>query len=112
MSCAIRVRIPDAFVELHHGDDGAIFAGVRRDLSSTGVGLETTSELSARDSIRNRLSLPGLAEPIESNAQLIWQQAEGKRPARYYSGCQLVDVSEASRTRMQQLIEQFQLSRG
>ena len=108
----IRVRMPDAFVELRNGGDGPLYAGAPRDLSSTGVGLETDQELPALAELRVRLNIPGCTDPIDSKAQLIWQQAEGKRTTRYYSGCQLVDVPEATRTRMQQLIEQFQLSRG
>ena len=100
----VRVRVPDAFVELRNGDESPLFTGSPRDLSSAGFGLETDYELPTLPAIHVTLNLPG-CEPIESSAQLVWQEVEGE-PPRYQSGCQLLDISPATRTLIEHVIEQ------
>jgi len=101
-----RVSIPDARVELLDGDsdDELIFSGAPRDLSSTGIGLETDREI-PDDALRLRLSLPGEREPIESKARRIWQQQAQDQPPRYHSGCQLVGLPAPIRSRLAHLVE-------
>jgi hypothetical protein len=97
-----RARVSDVLVDLHNGKEGMVFSGSSRDVSSTGVGLETDQELPVIPSMRIRLHVPG-HEPIESKAQLMWQRAEGQ-PHRYQSGFQLLDVSESARILIEQLV--------
>lgn len=103
-----RVTIPSAVVELRNGSEAPLFTGAPRNLSSSGLGLETEAELAVPSSLRLRLQLPG-AEPIESTARLIWQQAEGQ-PPRYHSGYRFMSLPASTRTLLQELIEQSQAS--
>ena len=104
-----RVHIPDAHVELLDGDGDhqPIFAGSVRDLNSSGIGLETDREI-PNDALRVRLSLPGAGEPIESRARVIWQQQTEDQPQRYHSGCELLDLPEAIRSRLAEFVAQAQ----
>jgi hypothetical protein len=104
-----RVRIPDAHVELLDGDGDhqPIFAGSPRDLSESGMGLETDREM-PDEALRVRLSLPGAREPIESKARVIWQQQAEVQPLRYHSGCQLLGLPETIRARIAEVVEQAQ----
>jgi len=102
---AIRKRIPQALVELlnGHGKAGSVIAGTLRDLSSAGIGLETDCALPEMQAVHLRVILPGLGDPLESRARLVWQQAEGQ-PPRYHIGCRLVHLSKGTRTLIEQLI--------
>ena len=102
-----RVRLPGVVVEVDNGSNDSVFAGSPRDVSSVGIGLETERQIPSESSIRVRVSLPSFTEPIESVGQLIWQRAE-VRSGRYQSGYQLVDLSAASRDRLEQLVEDAQ----
>ncbi|MBI4004397.1 MAG: PilZ domain-containing protein, partial [Candidatus Omnitrophica bacterium] len=101
-----RVSIPDARVELLDGDreNEPMFAGALRDLSSTGIGLETDRQI-PDEAVRVRLSLPGTPESIESKARVMWQQPVDDQSNRYYCGCRLLGLPEAARSRISQLIE-------
>lgn len=103
-----RVRIPHATIELYDGQESPIFSGTPRDFSSTGVGLDTDQELPSAESFRMRLCFPG-NEPIESQAQLVWQlaQVDGESQ-RYQSGCRLVDLDPSTRIHIEELIQQSQ----
>jgi chromosome segregation ATPase len=101
-----RVSIPEARVELLDldGDHQPAFVGALRDLSSTGIGFETDREIPG-ESVRVRLSLPGLSESIESKARVMWQQPAAEQPSRYHCGCRLLGLPEATRVQIGQLIE-------
>jgi len=102
----MRRWIPQAVIELRDGQDEEepMTGGVLRDLSASGIGLETEDEIPLPGPFRIRLSLPGVGEPIESTARVIWQQASG-HPPRYQSGCELVDLPDTSRALIEQVIE-------
>ena len=102
-----RAHISDAHVELLDGDGDhqPIFAESLRDLSSGGISLETDREI-PNDALRVRLSLPGASEPIESRARMIWQQQTGDQPQRYRSGCELLDLPDAIRSRIAECVAQ------
>ncbi len=100
-----RVSVPDAVVELYeNGADSPMLTGSVRDLSRSGVGLASDRELPGKSPLRLRLCTPNQA-PIESPAQLVWQDGAGT-PTAYQSGFQFEAPSEETRTRLTQLIEQ------
>ena len=103
----IRKSVAEAFVELHRGHrrNGPIFSGTPRDVSRTGIGLETGTQLPANRLLQIRLTLPGLTEPIESKARVVWQQADGE-PPRYHTGCQFVGLSDEARSLIDERVEQ------
>jgi len=99
-----RAGIPQAFVELLNGGEQPMFAGAPRDVSRTGVGLDTEQPLPVRAPIRVRLNLPG-RNPIESKGRVVWQRAEeGSR--RYRSGCRLLRLSAATRALIGKVVEE------
>ena len=99
-----RVQIPDAVVELEDGANEPIFAGTPRNVSSTGLGLETGRKIPRRSTIRIRLHTPRSTEPIELAVQLMWQQSEAQ--SRYLSGYRFVDLPATARTHLEQLVEE------
>lgn len=76
--------------------------GTVRDVSSTGVGLSTEQTIPAKR-FRVRFSFPGLKAPIETAAQLMWQQANGE-PARYQSGVRLTGLSRTDRASLKKVL--------
>ena len=101
----LRAAIPQAFIELFNGEETPIFSGMPRDLSGSGVGLETDRELPAFQSVRVRLRLPGQERPVTSRARLMWHRAEGQ-PTTYRGGCKFIGVSASTRARIEQLVEE------
>jgi len=97
-----RVRIAQAMVDLQ--EDGTAVAGTLRDVSRTGVGIESDQRLPGVQTLRVRVQVPG-CEPIESQARLIWQRAVAQ-PLGYASGYRLVRVSASARRLLEQLIGQ------
>jgi len=104
----VRMKISDALIELRNGSESPLFTGAARDISSTGIGLESPIELPAGSPLRLRLQLPG-GDSIESSVRLIWQQGEGD-PPRYQSGYRLMDLPRATRSRIASFIKQSQSS--
>ncbi|HLD77759.1 MAG TPA: PilZ domain-containing protein, partial [archaeon] len=101
-----RVHLPDAQIELMDGnEEQPLFAGSPRDLSSSGVGLETDRQL-PEDTLRLVLRLPGESEPIQSKARIMWQHQAGDGLPRFHSGCQLLELPDTVRSRITQHIEQ------
>jgi len=100
----LRRRIPHATIELCDGQmlESPLPSGVLRDLSSTGFGVETEHEIPPDSPLRVRVTLPGVNEPIESAARVVWQRASG---SRYQSGCQLVDLPEPARSLIGQCLD-------
>jgi predicted nucleic acid-binding Zn-ribbon protein len=101
-----RAPVAGAHVELRDSSEEPVFAGSPRDVSSTGIGIESDRELPELPSARLRMSLPG-CEPIESRAQLKWRRVtEGASP-RYQLGYRLLGVSRATRDLIQQVVQQL-----
>ena len=98
-----RLHLPTVHVELSDGASDPIFAGEIRDVSSSGIGLDTEREIAATSSVRIRLSVPDAPEPIESTAQLMWQRA-GTSPDRCQSGYKLLDLSTDARARLEHVL--------
>jgi hypothetical protein len=100
-----RARLPDVQIDLlDDGEPQPMFSGSARDLCAGGIGLETDREL-PDEPLRIRLRLPGDAEPIESKAHKMWQRQAQDQPCRYSSGYQLLDLPDASRSRIAHAIE-------
>lgn len=97
-----RVKVAQAEVELQTEDAPAVRGWVR-DLSETGVGIESDAQWPANASGRIRLCLPG-ADPIESAAQLMWQRSAESPALRYQSGYQWVGGSDALRRFIEQIL--------
>ncbi|MDP3702939.1 MAG: PilZ domain-containing protein [Candidatus Omnitrophota bacterium] len=101
-----RAHLADAHIALLDGDDEQpLFMGAPRDLSSSGIGLETDRQL-PEEELRVRLSLPGESEPIHSKARIMWQQQAGDGTPRFHSGCRLLELPDTVRSRIAQYIEQ------
>jgi len=102
-----RWRGATARVDFFNGSEEPVGTGTIRDLSTHGIGVETTQELlqlPSRRSYRVRVSFEG-HEPIESRAKLIWQHAEPS-PAQHQSGYQFGKLPESARALIEQLITQ------
>lgn len=102
----IRVRVDEARVELFNGSDDPVFSGSPRDLSASGIGLDTDQELPTLPSFRIRLHVPS-QEPIEFSAQQVWQRSSTDTTERYHSGYQWLELSDSARARMTQLVTQL-----
>lgn len=100
-----RVHLPAASVEVLDAKQRPLFSGCPENLSSSGIGVETTTELPVGP-MRVRLSLPGLTEPMQSTARLVWQKALGEGGRRYRSGCRFVRLPAASRSQLKDLLAQ------
>ncbi len=101
---ASRVIVSEAFVELDSElGDHTVYAGCPRDMSLTGLGLETDEPIPTGSSLRVRIRLPGFLEPVESQLQVQWQQAEGDS-AKYRSGCRFCDLPPVVRTHLEGLL--------
>lgn len=98
---APRAKVQDAFIELLNGSDHPMFTGAVRDVSATGIGLQTDREL--LEAIRMRLHLPGRA-PIESRAKIMWQRAL-QEPPGYCSGFCFTSLPDEARTALHAMTE-------
>ena len=105
-----RTHSADVFIELQSETDSPCFAGSPRDVSGVGFGLATDYELSMGSPLRVRVNLPGANKPIESTAQLIWQQTQTEHPSRFQSGFQFLELSTASKRRLERFVGQTQPS--
>ena len=99
-----RAPVAGAHLELRDGSNEPIFAGSPRDVSRTGVGIESDQELPERASARIRMSLPG-CDLIESRAQLKWRRVTEGTPPRYQVGYRLLGISKATRELIQQIVQ-------
>ena len=109
---ATRTQIPDAFIEILNGGEDPIFSGTPHDISSTGVGLDIERDEPLPPSIWVRLKLPGLEQPIESRAQVVWQRAGDPPSPVHHSGCQLLDMTDVLRASIEQSVEQWGTSQS
>ena len=101
-----RAHLPHAQIELLDGDEEQpLFVGSPRDLSSSGIGLETPRQL-PEEVLRLVLRLPGESEPIHSKASIMWQQQAGDGTPRFHSGCRLLELPDTVRSRITQYVEQ------
>ena len=100
-----RVKIPGVIAEIYNGEQTALAEATIRDVSCSGIGLETAQELPEASSLRIRLSIPG-CDAIDSPVRLVWQRqrAEG---SLYHSGCTFADESAQRLAQIAQLIEQI-----
>ncbi len=93
----------EAAVELRNGAAEPVFSGSLRDLSRTGLGLESDRELPLQPSMHLQVRVSG-CDPIDSQAQLVWQRQEGQ-PSRYQSGCRFMQLSDAAEAAIGALID-------
>ena len=100
-----RIKVPEVAVELPIGGEDPSTSGVLRDLSLSGIGLETGHKLLPATTLRLRVHVPGRGDPLESNARVVWQQLEGSN-GRYRSGCRFVKLPAATRAVIKDLISQ------
>jgi DNA repair exonuclease SbcCD ATPase subunit len=98
-----RVRVPQVQIEVYNGEEEPIFSGSPRDMSHSGVRLESDQGFPERESVRVRLSLPG-HERIESRAQLRWRRFPSDHSPLYQSGYQLVELPGDARAVIEQVI--------
>ncbi len=101
---ATRVHHPSARVDLWNGTHEPIFSGCPADVSPTGLGLATDHPLPSHASLRARLMFPGLPEPVQARAKLVWQRAQDQSPKHRY-GCRFVGLPSSVRSQLAQLIE-------
>lgn len=99
-----RMPVPDATVDLLNGGEEPAASASLRDLSTTGLGLETDREVPEATLLRLRVRVPG-REPLESKARLVWQHPE-ESAGRYRSGCRFVQLPASTRAALQELITQ------
>ncbi|HLD78749.1 MAG TPA: PilZ domain-containing protein, partial [archaeon] len=99
-----RIPVPDTTVELLNGGEEPAASASLRDLSATGLGLETDREVPEATLLRLRVRVPG-REPLESKARLVWQHPE-ESAGRYRSGCRFVWLPAATRAALQELLTQ------
>lgn len=102
---AARIHFPEASVDLLDQKRRPIFSGCPENLSASGIGLETTTELPAGP-LRIRVRFPGLTDPIESSARVVWQKALGTNHHRYRTGCRFVRLPASARAQLKELITQ------
>jgi hypothetical protein len=100
-----RIRIPQAFLEVHDDGEQPVFSGSPRDVSGSGLGFDVDRALTLPPLIRLRLNLPGVNEPIDSRARIVWQRADARATGTQI-GCQLLDVPAAVRTYIRKTIEE------
>lgn len=104
-----RVKIPGALVEVLNGTPHPATSGEVRDVSPTGIGLDTTGELGRRPTVRVRVTVPG-RDPIESQARIVWQRST--QTGRFHSGCRFLRLPAASRVVLEELIQEFEAPAG
>lgn len=95
---SMRTKMLEATIELFSDEEAAdpIFTGAARDVSGTGIGLQSDYELPLLPKGRVRVSIQG-SEPIESAVHTVWQRGEGDSVG-YQSGYAFADQSEALRS--------------
>jgi predicted nucleic acid-binding Zn-ribbon protein len=98
-----RMHVDDTTVELLQDGAEPIAIGRLRNLSRSGIGINTDSEVPTTSSpLRLRVRVPGL-EPVEAAARFVWQQAEATGDG-YQSGYALPE-SALTPSALDQLIE-------
>lgn len=103
---SVRLRVPEATVEIRNGGEEPLFSGSPKDISRTGFGCETEHSFPAIARARLRLQLPGF-EPIESTGKLVWQQASAG-PNRFYGGFQFDSLEESVEAKLDQWLKTYQ----
>ena len=103
---SVRLRVPEATVEVRNGGEEPLFAGSPRDISRTGFGCEAEHSFPDIAHARLRLKLPGFDEPIESTGKLVWQQASAG-PNCFYGGFQFDDLEESIEARLDQWLKTY-----
>ena len=98
-----RWRMPEIQVELSGAAD-SIFSGASRDVGSDGFGLETDQEVPTHAPLRARLRIPGAAEAIETDAQLVWQHHEAPA-SRYHSGFRLLNLAPEAQGHLARMLD-------
>ncbi len=82
----------------------AMGSGRIRDVSSSGLGMETEKEVPPLSPIRIRLSLPDMPDAVEAEAELMWQRPVGELPA-FQSGYRFRALAEDARARIEHALE-------
>ncbi len=103
---SVRLRIPEATVEISNGAEEPLFSGSPRDISSSGFGCETEHSFPPMKQARLKLQFPGF-EPIESKGKLVWQQASAQ-PNRFCGGFQFENLEESIEERLDQWLKTYQ----
>ncbi len=99
-----RAFLPEVEVEMKHSSNRIVFTGTPLDVSGTGLRVETDQQLPLEEPIHVSIRLPGRKRRVVSLAKVMWQHAAIDAP-RYQSGCQLIGLSSASKTFLEQLTE-------
>lgn len=69
-----RLSRSDIRAEVRDANGGVLFEGAPRDLSRTGIGLDSTQLNDHIPTVHVRLRLPELDQPIEATGRIVWQQ--------------------------------------
>lgn len=103
---ALRVRRSDITLELQRPDGAVLFSGPLRDISRTGVGFDGQQLTSgSAELLWVTLHSEGRDRPIEALARLSWLRQD-ESSGSYEGGCELIDVSPASRGALEEVFEQ------
>jgi hypothetical protein len=103
---ASRVRRSDITLELQRPDGAVLFTGPLRDISRTGVGFDGQQLASgAAELLWVTLHPEGGERPIEALARLSWLRQD-ESSGSYEGGCELIDVSPASRGALEEVFGQ------
>jgi hypothetical protein len=103
---ASRVRRSDITLELQRPDGALLFSGPLRDISRTGVGFDGQQLTSgSAELLWVTLHPEGRDRPIEALARLSWLRQD-ESSGSYEGGCELIDVSPASRGALEEVFEQ------
>jgi hypothetical protein len=104
---ASRVRRSDITLELQRPDGAVLFSGPLRDISRTGVGFDGQQLTSgSAELLWVTLHPEGRERPIEALARLSWLRQD-ESSGSYEGGCELIDVSPASRSALEEVFGQL-----